>query len=113
MKPRGPDPIFKLPTPLMFAHRGGAKEVPESTELAFRHALQHRTDVLELDIQVTAGDDNEEEQFVVWHGPGLDNVRLAFDEEGPRSRRKITQYKWSELDQQAWVADPGTPKEKL
>lgn len=25
------EPIFKLETPLLFAHRGGAREVPEST----------------------------------------------------------------------------------
>jgi glycerophosphoryl diester phosphodiesterase len=106
------DPIFRLPTPILFAHRGGAKEVAESTAKGFRHALDKRTDVLEVDLQVTAGPP-EQEEFVVWHGPGLDNVRLALDAHSPRVRRKITEYRWSELSRQAWVADPGTPFEAL
>lgn len=31
--PRRIDPVFGLPTPLLFAHRGGAAERPESTGL--------------------------------------------------------------------------------
>ena len=66
------DPIFDLRTPLLFAHRGGAQEVPESTLMAFNHALNKaRVDVLEIDVQLT-----RDRKIIVWHGPGLDNVRI-------------------------------------
>jgi glycerophosphoryl diester phosphodiesterase len=99
------DPIFGIPTPILFAHRGGAKEVAESTELGFRHAIRCRSDVLEIDVQLT-----KDQEMVVWHGPGLENVRLAVadDLHGSRSRREIGEYDWPELRDQAWVADPGT-----
>ena len=64
------DPIFKRKTPLLFAHRGGAGEAPESTEEAFRKAVENRADVLELDVSLTL-----DGEIVVWHGPGLKNVR--------------------------------------
>ena len=48
------DPIFELKTPLLFAHRGGALEMPESTVMGFNHALNEaKADVLELDVQLT------------------------------------------------------------
>jgi glycerophosphoryl diester phosphodiesterase len=53
------------------------------------------------------------EEFVVWHGPSLDNVRLELGDRKPRTRRKITQYQWRELDNRAWVADSGTAFESL
>jgi len=58
------DPIFKLKTPILFAHRGGVLEAPESTARAFRYALDvAKADVLELDVQMT-----RDGRFVVWHG---------------------------------------------
>src|SRR5689334_8993972 len=85
------DPIFGLPTPILFAHRGGAKEAPESTEAGFRHAMDCRTDVLELDLQLT-----RDEEMVVWHGPSLANVRLEIEETAnkPRTRFNIGDYMW-------------------
>ena len=52
-KLRRKDPILGLKTPLLFAHRGGAKEAPESTEEAFEHAVRHGADVLELDLRLS------------------------------------------------------------
>jgi len=101
--PRRIDPIFGLETPLLFAHRGGAGEAPESTELAFAHALEVGVDVLELDVQLTS-----DGQFVIWHGPKLDNVHIqGQNNENPRKRprRNINEYSWEEL-KNAWVADP-------
>ena len=98
------DPVFGLPTPLLFAHRGGAREAPESTRRAFTYALEKaHTDVLELDVQLT-----RDEQFVVWHGPSLDNVRIEGQPDAvvSRCRRDIGEYDWSELAGHAWVADP-------
>jgi len=105
-KKRRRDPIFDLETPLLFAHRGGALEVPESTIIGFRHAIEKaKADVLELDVQLT-GDGG----FVVWHGPELDNVRIKGESnrpsQRPRKRRKIYHFAWSDLNDKAWVADP-------
>jgi len=48
------DPVFKLKTPILFAHRGGVLEAPESTVRAFRYALDvAKAEVLELDVQMT------------------------------------------------------------
>ncbi len=97
------EPIFEVRTPLLFAHRGGARETAESTILGFQHAVDSRSDVLELDVQLT-----KDAQMVVWHGPELDNVRIdnVCDRPAKRIRRKIFEYAWCELDRKAWVADP-------
>ena len=98
------DPFFNMETPLLFAHRGGVREAPESTKKAFLHAKEEaRAEVLELDVQLT-----KDGEIVVWHGPGLDNVLIEGESLNPkkRSRRKITEFPWSDLDGKAWVADP-------
>ncbi len=105
-KRRREEPIFSLKIPLLFAHRGGALEVPESTEKGFNHALKEaKADVLEIDVQLTKCG-----KFVVWHGPELDNVKIKNESNRPidrlENRRKIYHYKWDELDCVSWVADP-------
>jgi len=103
------DPVFGGPdmyAPLLFAHRGGVLETVESTERGFRYALEVAgADVLELDVQIT-----RDGRFVVWHGPGLDNVFIlgvdSNPEKRPPGRRNIYDFDWSELDRRAWVADP-------
>jgi glycerophosphoryl diester phosphodiesterase len=100
------DPIFKLKTPILFAHRGGVLEAPESTARAFQYALDvAKADVLELDVQLT-----RDGQFVVWHGPDLNNVRIEGVSDRPADRdkdhKKIYDFYWAELDGKAWVADP-------
>jgi glycerophosphoryl diester phosphodiesterase len=106
----GIDPIFKLKPPILFAHRGGVLEAPESTVKAFRFALDvARADVLELDVQLTL-----DGRFVVWHGPDLNNVRIEGVKDRPaerdKNRRKIYDFNWAELDGRAWVADPGVKR---
>ena len=98
-RPQRKDPIFQLETPLLFAHRGGAREAPESTEEAFRYAVEQRADVLELDVQLT-----RDGEIVVWHGPELDKVR-------GRSRRYtkrdlIGDFYWRQLRDKVWVVHP-------
>jgi glycerophosphoryl diester phosphodiesterase len=100
------EPIFNLKTPLLFAHRGGAGEVPESTIYGFEHAIGvANSDVLELDVQMT-----KDGKIVVWHGPELNNVRIENEKNRPsercRDRTKIYDYSWKELEGKAWVADP-------
>jgi len=102
------DPVFGLEPPLLFAHRGGAREAPESTPKAFSLALNEaKTDVFELDAQLS-----RDGEIVVWHGPELDNVLL---ENAPvdaalraAGRRNIDHFDWRELDGKAWVADHHT-----
>lgn len=105
-KYRRTEPIFKMKTPLLFAHRGGVLEAPESTVKAFRYALETAgSDVLEIDVELT-----RDGHFVVWHGPDLDNVRIEGQEnrpwKRPKNRRDIGHFDWNELDKKSWVADP-------
>lgn len=101
------DPFFGLDTPVVFAHRGGAGEVPESTEEAFRHAaLTVGVDVLELDIQMTA-----DREIVVWHGPSLANVH---DGRVFLAHGSIHEARYHEdLRGMTWVTHPSRPKEML
>lgn len=102
---RRTDPFFGLDTPVLFAHRGGGLEEPESTRAAFCNALAAAA-VLEIDVQVTKGD----EQFVVWHGPELDNVLIeglpSRPSDRPTSKNDISKLSWWELNKKAWVARP-------
>lgn len=112
LPPRPADPIFGLPTPILFAHRGGAKEVEESTRRGFQHAVDIGTDVLELDVHVLKNGSKRE--FVVWHGPELSNVVLkALPGEKAyvpslrdEDENDIRTWNWLNLKGQAWVAHP-------
>jgi glycerophosphoryl diester phosphodiesterase len=103
------DLIFKgkdIYAPLLFAHRGGVWETPESTLRGFRYALEEAgADVLELDVQLT-----RDGRFVVWHGPELKNVFIIGVDPDPNKRppgrRCIYEFDWCELNGKAWVADP-------
>jgi len=91
---------------MLFAHRGGPLEEPESTIRAFRYSWETvGVDVFELDVQVTRDD-----RLVVWHGPDLDNVRIEGVPDDPvkrpPGRRLVTDFAWDELADRAWVADP-------
>lgn len=108
------DPIFRLETPLLFAHRGGALEAPENTLAAFKHAKKKGADVLELDVHtIPIQADSTKRTLVVWHGPSLHNVRLNDD-----ARRRlgstpsIENAVWSDfMDSQ--VAPPNWPLSQL
>jgi glycerophosphoryl diester phosphodiesterase len=100
------EPIFNLKTPVLFAHRGGVLEAPESTIKGFKYALEIAgADILEIDIQLT-----KDGEFVVWHGPDLDNVRIENQDNRPSkrlgNRKDIGHFEWNELNKKAWVADP-------
>ena len=83
-------------------------EAPESTVTAFNHAIGNaRAEVLELDVQLT-----RDGQFVVWHGPGLSNVRIegAQDRPAQRDRNKIYDFDWAELNgRPGWAARNSRP----
>lgn len=109
------DPIFGKVTPILFAHRGGAKEVAEGTRKGFMHAIQVGADVLELDVHVMDVDrEGRKREFVVWHGPKLSNVRIGFFKGSKECRpgirteseNDIRKWNWEDLKGNAWVADP-------
>jgi glycerophosphoryl diester phosphodiesterase len=108
------DPIFGGVTPILFAHRGGAREVAESTKMGFNHAARV-ADVLELDVHVLNLDGHgHEREFVVWHGPKLTNVRITSLAEKKQNRpierskkeNDIRKWNWADLKGKAWVSDP-------
>jgi glycerophosphoryl diester phosphodiesterase len=109
LTPRPSDSVFGLPTPLLFAHRGGAAEVAESTTSAFDHAIAARADVLEIDVQRTA-----DGEIVVWHGPELDNVKIACVRSRCRDEKTnhIGRVAWTALRERAWVRHPEIAQER-
>lgn len=102
----GQDSIFKIEKlykPILFAHRGGALEAPESTLKAFDYTLSEAgADVIEVDVQLT-----KDGEIVVWHGPNLANVYVSKvnpdPEKRPNGRKKIYDFAWCELDGKAWL----------
>lgn len=99
------DPFFRIPTPVLFAHRGGAGEEPESTPRAFRHAaLVAGADVFEIDIQAS-----KDPEIVVWHGPLLENVHNGTSLLGKTDIRDLSFRR--ELEGRAWVVHPDFPGE--
>jgi glycerophosphoryl diester phosphodiesterase len=109
------DPVFfDRKRPILFAHRGGAMEVAESTRRGFRHAIAVDADVLELDVHALDVNESGKREFVVWHGPELSNVRidslpgLKATHPGRRTKSEndIRHWNWEDLKGKAWVADP-------
>ncbi len=99
------DPVFRLPTPLVFAHRGGTKEKADSTLQAFEHAFNRGADVLEFDLLLT-----KDGVPLVWHGPDLGKV---YNSEGKLLTGKYPwEFTWPELDGRAWVVDPTNPEDR-
>ena len=47
-------PYLDVPTPVVLAHRGGAREAPENSLRAFRHAVSLGVTYIETDIRATA-----------------------------------------------------------
>ena len=81
--------------PCIIAHRGAMSEAPENTHAAFREALRHGVDGLELDIQLTADDIP-----VIFHDPTLIKVG--------RDRERISDLSYDDLstyDFGAWFSE--------
>lgn len=58
-----------MKTSKIFAHRGYSGKFPENTMLAFREALHHRADGIELDVHFT-----KDKQLVVCHDETIDRT---------------------------------------
>jgi glycerophosphoryl diester phosphodiesterase len=97
------DNVFKqdrLYKPLLFAHRGGRLEAPESSIKAFKYAIEEAgADVLEIDVQLTA-----DGEFVVWHGPKLENICIKPNK--GLSQNKIYEVSWEDLNFKTCIGDP-------
>lgn len=99
------DPIFNLPTPVFFAHRGGAAEAPESTIESFIRALKIGANVIEVDLQLT-----QDEQILVWHGPELD---ITYNEKGYWMKGQFVHcWKLADLQEQLHVRHPKEKTQK-
>ena len=61
------------------AHRGGREDTPENTLPAFANALEHESDMLELDVWLTA-----DEEVVVHHDPTVGRMTGAKAKTGTR-----------------------------
>lgn len=58
-----------LKRPVIFAHRGGSSYAPENTLTAFRQAVQHHADAIELDAKLSA-----DGKIVVMHDDTVDRT---------------------------------------
>ena len=61
--------LNKLPSPIIFAHRGASMHAPENTLAAFELALQQGADAIELDVKLSA-----DGIPVVIHDPTVDRT---------------------------------------
>lgn len=61
--------LNNIPTPVFFAHRGASAHAPENTLTAFKLAVEHQADGIELDAKLTV--DN---QVVVIHDQSVDRT---------------------------------------
>ncbi len=75
-------------TPVLVGHRGAPREAPENTLSAFRRALEHGADAIELDVHAT-----RDGVVVVHHDP----VPRANTPAGVPAARPIAETSWSEL----------------
>lgn len=61
--------LYNLPRPLIFGHRGACAHAPENTLAAFKLAVEHGADAVELDAKLTA-----DGQIVVHHDQTLNRT---------------------------------------
>lgn len=86
--------IPRFDTPLLIAHRGGSREVPENTMAAFRHAVSLGMRLVELDVQMTS-----DGELVVIHD---DTVDRTTNGSGPVGTFTLEELK--KLDAGSWFA---------
>lgn len=92
----GPD------VPVVWAHRGASKLVPEETPSAYRQALADRADVLEGDVAQT-----KDGELVVIHDDTLNrttNVEDVFPDRAPWNVRDFTLGEIKQLDAGSWFS---------
>lgn len=84
-RPARPHPWFAdLPVPLLIAHQGGECEWPSNTMEAFRQAHRLGSDVLDMDVHLTADD-----ELVLMHDTTVDRTT---DGKGP-----VRELTWAQL----------------
>lgn len=64
--------VDRIPSPVIYAHRGASAHAPENTLAAFRLALEHGADGVELDAKLSA-----DGQVVVIHDQAVDRTTGA------------------------------------
>jgi len=86
---------FRLPRPVIFAHRGASAHAPENTLVAFSLALQHGADGIELDAKLSA-----DGEVVVMHDATLKRTTGV---EGKIAERTLKEIK--KLDAGKWKGE--------
>lgn len=72
--------------PLVYAHRGASGRYPENTLEAFRAAIRHKADGIELDVQLTL-----DQEVVVIHDHIIDRTT--------NGKGAVQQFTWEQLQQ--------------
>lgn len=80
-----PHALLDAPTPIAFAHRGGAALNPENTLLAFRSAVELGCPALELDVHTTSDD-----ELVVFHDTTLERTTNG---SGPIAEKSLAELR--------------------
>jgi glycerophosphoryl diester phosphodiesterase len=67
--------LYELPQPIIFGHRGASAHAPENTISAFKLAIEHGADAIELDAKLTS-----DGQVVVIHDQTVNRTTNAYGE---------------------------------
>jgi glycerophosphoryl diester phosphodiesterase len=86
------DELLAAEGPLLLAHAGGDRDWPQETLYAYRQAAEAGTDVLEMDVMLTADD-----QLVVHHDETVDRLTS-----GTGAVAELTLEELRELDAAHW-----------
>jgi glycerophosphoryl diester phosphodiesterase len=85
--------IEQLKRPLIIAHRGASAHAPENTVAAFKLAVEHGADGVELDVKLSA-----DGQMVVIHDQTVDRTTASNGVNGKNAVRDLTLEQLKSLD---------------
>ncbi|MHA1954182.1 MAG: glycerophosphodiester phosphodiesterase [Candidatus Heimdallarchaeaceae archaeon] len=85
---------MKNSKPWIIAHRGSSGEFPENTFVAFWEAIKSKTDIIEMDLQLTA-----DEQVVIFHDNVVDRI---FQEPSGKSINDFSLYELMQKEIGSW-----------
>jgi glycerophosphoryl diester phosphodiesterase len=96
------NPILKLPSPIIFAHRGASAYAPENTLVSFRRAVEYGADAVELDTKLSL-----DREVMVIHDPTIDRTT-----DGSGRVNQLTLKELKKLDAGSWFS-PQYKDEKI
>lgn len=93
--------LDNLPRPTIFAHRGSSAYAPENTLAAFKLAIQHKADAIEMDAKLT-----RDGKVVVIHDQTVDRTTGASGKVGELSLEEIRKLKAGSHFDNAFRGEP-------